>query len=396
MWKEFKDDVSRIARKIAKTKTTPLDIEIAANKKLLANIQNEHPSPGNEITDENKAMNMKVTQDRLRELESKKHKRIRQSVAAHDRLKGKTINKYWININKAKKPRDIIYSLKRPGDLAGNHATRSEDMAQLARDYHEKLQSDGVDVQDITTREDTIKEVLARTECKISNKDKAKLAKRLTKKNTLGALDLSATGKATGPDGLPYELWKALHRKWVSDTLCELPAFDFTATATSVFRDIEEHGTIPSTEFAAGWICPIYKGNNADKQQIASYRPITLLNSDYKLYTKALTMKLMEAAPSIVHRDQAGFMPGRSIFDQTRLAKIMTEYAEVTEENGAIVALDQEKAYDKIAHDYLWEVLEKYNLPQNFINSVRNLYENAQSIVMINGVASSTFQQLNP
>lgn len=32
----------------------------------------------------------------------------------------------------------------------------------------------------------------------------------------------------------------------------------------------------------------------------------------------------------------------------------MVNYAEATEEDGVIVALDQEKAYDKIAHDYLW------------------------------------------
>jgi hypothetical protein len=56
------------------------------------------------------------------------------------------------------------------------------------------------------------------------------------------------------------------------------------------------------------------------------------------------------------------------------------------------VALDQEKAYNKISHEYLWRTLEKYNLPQGFINTVRSLYESAETVVIINGAVSKPFQ----
>lgn len=59
---------------------------------------------------------------------------------------------------------------------------------------------------------------------------------------------------------------------------------------------------------------------------------------------------------------------------------------------GVIVALDQEKAYDKIKHDYPWKVLKKYNLPNNFINTVKTLYKSAETTVMINGVNSKPFR----
>jgi hypothetical protein len=55
----------------------------------------------------------------------------------------------------------------------------------------------------------------------------------------------------------------------------------------------------------------------------------------------------------MIHEDQAGFIPKRSIFNHIRLAKAIINYAKITEENGAIIALDQEKAYDHIYHDYL-------------------------------------------
>ena len=60
--------------------------------------------------------------------------------------------------------------------------------------------------------------------------------------------------------------------------------------------------------------------------------------------TKAMAIKLSEFAPKIIHENQAGFVKERSIFDQTRLARAMLDYAEANEEDGMIVALDQEKS----------------------------------------------------
>jgi hypothetical protein len=115
------------------------------------------------------------------------------------------------------------------------------------------------------------------------------------------------------------------------------------------------------TNFAEGWMCPLYK--KKDRRDIANYRPITLLNSDYKMFTKALALKLACTAPIVIHENQAGFIPGRSITDQIRLTQMIMNYAEVEEQEGAIIALDQEKAYDKISHNYLWNVLDKFNFP---------------------------------
>jgi hypothetical protein len=98
-------------------------------------------------------------------------------------------------------------------------------------------------------------------------------------------------------------------------------------------------------------MCPIYK--KKDPTEISNYRPIMLLNIDYKLLTKVLAMQLMESAKTLIYLDQAGFIPDWSIVDQIRLAKAIINYAELTEEDGAIVTLDQKKAYDKIQHDYL-------------------------------------------
>jgi len=137
-------------------------------------------------------------------------------------------------------------------------------------------------------------------------------------------------------------------------------------------------------------MCPIYKKKDPDV--ISNYRPITLLNMDYKILTKIMALQLMEKAQTMVHEDQAGFIPKRSIFNHIRLVKALITYAELAEEDGTIIALDQEKVYDKIRHDYLWITLKTFGVPQFFIKTVQELYQNANTIVTINRNLSTPFQ----
>jgi hypothetical protein len=51
-----------------------------------------------------------------------------------------------------------------------------------------------------------------------------------------------------------------------------------------------------------------------------------------------------------------------------------------------------QKAYDRIRHDYLWETLERFKIPNTFINTVKELYRHAHTRVAINGILSSPFK----
>ena len=90
-----------------------------------------------------------------------------------------------------------------------------------------------------------------------------------------------------------------------------------------------------------------------DKTKIENSKPITLLETDYKVLTKVIVKRLGKVKGGLIHSDQAGFMPERSLFSYTRLAGLMPEYAQEEGNKGLIVSLDQEKAYDKIDHEYL-------------------------------------------
>jgi hypothetical protein len=70
----------------------------------------------------------------------------------------------------------------------------------------------------------------------------------------------------------------------------------------------------------------------------------------------------------------------------------MAAYADLMEENGAIIALDQEKAYNKIQHTYLFKTLEAFKLPPMLINTIKSLYQSVHTHVVINSFLSSPFK----
>lgn len=48
-------------------------------------------------------------------------------------------------------------------------------------------------------------------------------------------------------------------------------------------------------------MCPLYK--KKDPTEISNYRPITLLNTDYRILTKALALQLVDEITHLVHPD---------------------------------------------------------------------------------------------
>ncbi|KAJ2920244.1 hypothetical protein MD484_g3, partial [Candolleomyces efflorescens] len=265
-------------------------------------------------------------------------------------------------------------------------------MTKIAATYHKNLQTENLPNPE--TQETAIEEVLANLDKKTDDEDKQNLDTLLNYDEIYEALISMPNGKASGLDGIPTELWKNLataHKKASSSGAKEedLPP-DLNHLLHIVYNDIETHGISPTSNFAEGWMCPIYK--KKDKTEIANYRPITVLNADYKIFTKALTIKLAPVALKIIHPNQAGFLKGRRIDDHTELIKLMIKWCEAEDENGLLVLLDQEKAYDKITHNFLNKTLQAFEIPDRFRRSVMGLYEHAQTSIIINGVNSEAFK----
>ena len=286
------------------------------------------------------------------------------------------------------KPRDTIYALRKhqtDNNRQDPYEKNSQKMAELARNYHENLQKDGID-PDRTLRDQCTEEALAALQRRVNVEQRNLLRGIITEEDVEEALQNSQNLKSPGMNGITYELWKHIHQEYKKNP----EKFNIIKLMTEYFNDIQKYGISETSDFSIGWMCPIYKKN--DRNEIENYRPITIVNTDYKILTKVLALRLAKVAPSLLHKSQAGFVPGQSIAEQTKLIEMIIDYAEVSEQNGLIVALDQEKAYDKIAHDYLWKVLATFEFPEEFIKLIKALYQNAETSIMINGHLSSTFK----
>ncbi|KAL3136871.1 hypothetical protein ABBQ38_005573 [Trebouxia sp. C0009 RCD-2024] len=117
------------------------------------------------------------------------------------------------------------------------------------------------------------------------------------------ALKASARGKKPGSDGLPYEFFTQF---W------DLLGPELLAVLQESFQ--AQHAPSLPASMTQGVITLLYKGKGS-RSSLDSYRPITLLNSDYKLLAKALATRFGPALQHVVEPTQTAFVPGRWIGD---------------------------------------------------------------------------------
>ncbi|KAJ7141072.1 hypothetical protein C8R44DRAFT_604515 [Mycena epipterygia] len=300
LWVKFKSRLCNKARERAKIVVPRIVEEMAELKNKMDII-----AADTQLTDEEKALSGAVLQEKLSKLEQKRHRGTRQSARIRNRLEGEVIGPYWTKINKPHKPRDIVHRLRKAAnpEEPPSYETNSKKMASMARNYHNRIQSERTGTLP-HIREEKIKTVLGRSTRKTTPAQNEALRARLTLEDVRQALRMSANYKAPGLDGVTYEVWKILDQRYESLKTTGRPAFDILGTMHRVYNDIEKYGMVKGTGFSKSWMCPLYKKN--DKSEIANYRPISLLNTDYKIFTKALTIKLVNVAPDLVHRTKLG------------------------------------------------------------------------------------------
>lgn len=156
-----------------------------------------------------------------------------------------------------------------------------------------------------------------------------------------------------------------------------------------MFNHSTATGLLPDTLYSAN-ISLILK-KDKDELDPASYRPIALLNSDLKVFTKVLANRLNKCITTIIHHDQTGFIPGRfSFFNVRRLMNIM--YARYHRSSKiSVLALDAKKAFDQVEWKYILAVIKEFGLGDNFASWVEMLYAHPTASVVTNCDKSPIF-----
>jgi hypothetical protein len=122
-----------------------------------------------------------------------------------------------------------------------------------------------------------------------------------------------------------------------------------------------------------------------DHKLLKNWRPITLSNCDHKLITRLYNNRLLNAIGHKIGEVQTAYIKGRSISDNLRLLNSATKLADCEENiNATIIALDAQKAFDSVSHNYITKVLNKVGLTQ-LVPVFRLLYKELSNDIIING-----------
>ena len=121
-------------------------------------------------------------------------------------------------------------------------------------------------------------------------------------------------------------------------------------------------------------------------------RPITLLNTDYKIAAKAIANRIKTVLPKLINNDQTGFMKGRFIGENIRLIDGIIQYATQHNVPGLLLFIDFEKAFDSLEWPFIFDTLRFFGFGPSLINWVRTFYCNIESRVLNNGWSSNFFQ----
>ena len=196
----------------------------------------------------------------------------------------------------------------------------------------------------------------------------------VTEAEVLAAVKHSKPGTAPGLDGLPVELYRKC-----SSLLVPLLAQLYTAIGVA--------GEVPVGFLDGVVVTPPKPGDSTNAN---NYRPLTLLNTDYRILAKIHSKRFRSVQHHIIEPEQSGFMPARHIGENILLNQLLP-LALGPSSTAVAVHLDFYKAYDTVNRDFLFAVLEALGVGAGFLRWVQLLLHDTGAYALVNGFLSSKY-----
>lgn len=110
-----------------------------------------------------------------------------------------------------------------------------------------------------------------------------------------------------------------------------------------------------------------------DARDLKKFRPISLLNCSFKIFSKLLTIRLGKVCQRLVAEQQSAFLKGGYILESVVVAHEIVHSIHKSKEPGVILKLDYEKAYDRVDLDFLFEILESRGFGDKWIRWLKQV-----------------------
>ena len=118
-----------------------------------------------------------------------------------------------------------------------------------------------------------------------------------------------------------------------------------------------------------------------DACNMKQFRPVSLLNCSFKMFSKLLTNRLGSA-----------FIKGRYILESVVVAHEIVHILHKSKDKGVVLKLDYEKAYDSVSWDFLFEVLETRGFSTKWTQWIKQLVTGGSLGILVNGEESPYFK----
>ncbi|CAA7046646.1 unnamed protein product [Microthlaspi erraticum] len=183
--------------------------------------------------------------------------------------------------------------------------------------------------------------------------------------------------KTPGPDGFPVEFFKASWAIIGPEVICTVKEFFASAFMPK---------SLNSTNLVL-----IPKRRGADELQ--DFRPISCLNTLYKLITRLISDRLKSILPEIILPNQTAFIRDRLLLENVLLAaEVINGYHRKDLSPRITLKIDIAKAFDSMRWDFILACLTAYRLPRELIGWVKTCISSPVFSVSINGLTSGYFK----
>lgn len=209
----------------------------------------------------------------------------------------------------------------------------------------------------------------------INNHANDNLMRAVTQDEIFAAIRGSNSRKCPGADGLPKEFFLKAWR-----VIC----FEFT----HVINDALQGKAIK--QFFDG-ILVLVKKKGSDKS-VKGYRPISLLNYDYKVLARVLKQRLQLLLPLVLSKHQKCSNGKRSIFEATNRIYDRICQLKHLRKSALLVSFDFDHAFDRVSHSFLSQTMERMNFNPNFVRLLATMWGQSYSKILINGHLTQEFK----
>ena len=371
IWELIKIHVKEKSMKYAKQKQQALKDKDSSYRKEISFIEKELVNnPSNKILSE-RLVHLKKEIE-IKAINDTKAAGIRAGVKWIEQ--GEKNNKFFLGLERSRVAKNTIDSLKR-GDNTNEIVTKNEEILYEIYKYYSNIFTENKNDETILENFNLFKNGLRIN--KIKDDQQQLLENEITVSEMTNALKFMNAGSSPGLDGIPTEFYRVF---WE----------DIKNPLYNSFMHALNTGILSLSQ-RKGVLSLLYKGNDLDKESLKNWRPISLVNSDYKILTKLFAIRIKKVIADLVHENQTGFIKGRNISQTLRELDDILEREKTLNNSHFLLAIDFEKAFDTISTKFVFQMCKEYGFGPSFLRWMSILMNERVSCVKNNGFVSGEF-----